>query len=263
MNESTTHQAATPTPSPHGSAYPPEPWLIPVLAIVVTGLTAVLFHWLELPDDIATSLALASGGLVPIFALRRKDHKQSREAKINEAVSGKFERPLIYVLIIATSWLAIAAMTLSSLVRVLVYPESVLPEIFLPSSIRENPALVYHYDQETWVPLFLGISMLMAVAVLVGIFTAHRVKRHAIWCALGAVVLSEAARLVVYWGRVDRYFIIALAAICLGVMLGVVLGRRTRALFLATRLFKGLSEADRSAVLEIMGGAQVAGRLPS
>lgn len=52
---------------------------------------------------------------------------------------------------------------------------------------------------------------------------------------------------------------VALAALPL--WLGVRRGRRTRALFLAKRLFRRLSETDRATVLAMMDEAQVPHRL--
>jgi hypothetical protein len=241
-----------------------------VLSIAVIALTAALFRWLNVPAEVTAALATASGALIPSIAIRIRDRKKSKAGKVEEAVSGTFERPWFYVLLIASGLL-----TVSEVVWILVEDKIVEAELLAPfvRGLTDRPADANLANSGVWVWLtgIVGLSIALAVAVPSGSYVAHRVKRNDMWCALGAVVLMLVALpfagVTIEPSESPLPVIVVVAigvlSVASGVALGVLRGRKTRSLFLAKRLFKGLSESDRSAVLDIMAEAQSAGRLPT
>ena len=260
MSESTPPQGSGTTASTEAAApHPSQPLLVPVLSIAVIALTAALFRWLNVPAEVTAALATASGALIPTIAIRIRDSKTSKARKVEEAASGTFERPWIYALLIGA-----ALLVASELVGILI--ETKIEEGLTAGGVNLETS-------RGWAN-FVGIVqilVIMVAAVPSGSYVAHRLNRNDVWCALGAVVLALAT-LRFAGVTIERptesdpplVVLVALGvlSVVVGVVLGILRGRKTRNLFLAQRLFKGLSESDRSAVLDIMADAQAAGRLP-
>jgi hypothetical protein len=242
-----------------------QPLLVPVLSIAVIALSAILFRKLGVPGEVAATLAAASGALIPAIAIRVRDRKTSNARKVEEAVSGSFERPWIYTLLIG------AALLVASLLAAILIATTI--EDYLLGPLVADVGGVNLETSRGWANLTLIIETLipLVAAVPTGSYVAHRLKRNDLWCALGAVVfalviLPLAGVTVESPTEADPpvFVIVALGvfSIVVGVVLGVLRGRKSRSLFLVKRLFRGLSESDRSAVLDIMADAQAAGRLP-
>ena len=253
-----------------------QPLLVSVLSIAAIALTALLFGSLGVQPDVVTALATAAGALIPTVAIRVRDRKTSKARKVEEAVSGTFERPWIYTLLIGTALLV--ASELAGIWIVTNIEDALLGPFFAAFMEGWTGGPEGSVNLETsrgWANLTLILEMLtvLVAAVPCGSYVARRLKRNDLWCALGAVVLALVTLRFAVGVTVESpaeadpplVVIVALGvlSVVVGVVLGVLRGRKSRSLFLVKRLFKGLTESDRSAVLDIMADAQAAGRFRS
>jgi hypothetical protein len=220
------------------------------------ALTASLFQWLNFPSDVTATLAIASGALIPAIAIRRGDRQQSKQAKMQEVVSGDFQRPFVYVLFIAAGLLILGELAIITISFTGV------------SGFQVNSAQLGSESQRSWTAALISLFLILVLAVAIGSFVAHRRFQYDLWCAIGAAAPLAIFPLLAYnniiylgiQGWLGRLVETALFLVpVLGVVLGVFRGRRTRPLFLANLLFKELSESDRTAVREIMAEPKAKG----
>jgi hypothetical protein len=233
--------------------------IISILSMLVIGVVALLLHLLDLPDDITTPLALASGALVPVIALRLRDRRKPRIDRLAELVTGSFWRPPIYVVIIAAAMLLLTQLAAYFLVGIVV-GGALLSGVQMGSlDAEESKRILDSLASRFWTEV-LSLLAVTTVAIPVGKYIAHRIAKKQFWWAMVAVLLSQLGSMIidVVFAVTSRsslqfnLYIIYIAASTVTVVIGVWLGRQTRVLFLASRLFKGLSEADRAAVLDLM-----------
>lgn len=246
-----------------------QPLLVSMLSIAVIALTALTLQRLKVPSEVTASLSTASGALVPAIAIRRRDAVKSKVDHCLELVARVFERPPIYVLIIAAGLLALVEFTVYLLggfiggVATLAAEEEGL-------LTAEESLAVFESDIFIGGIAIVSLLIVMVIAVFVGTYVAHRITRRPIVWAMAAVVLAQAVTLavdVVALAFTDAPFNwmaypVWVAALGIPVWLGARRGRRNRAMFLANRLFKGLSENDRNGMLALMEDAQLPQQLP-
>jgi hypothetical protein len=260
------HPATAPTG--HAAIAANEPLVTSMLSIAVIALTAALLHRLAVPSEVTGSLAMASGALVPAIVIRVRERAKSKAKRVSELVSGTFERPPVLILIIAAGLLALIEwasyvlfFVVAGLASLAAEDEGLLT--------ADAAASVLESEMVTGGIALLGLLLVMAAAVPVGTYVAHRVTHRPLLWAFGAVLLAQAVLLTIdvsislSTGEPVNYlaYAVFVAAVSITGWLGVRRGRRNRALFHATRLFRRLSETDRSAVLQIMDESHVAERL--
>ena len=223
-----------------------------------------LLHLLRLPDDIITPLALASGGLVPAIALRLRDRRKTRIDQLTELLTRSFARPPVYIVIISSAMLLLTQLAAYFLVGIVVGGALASGIASGSLSSEESRRILDSLVSRIWTEV-LSVLAVATVAIPVGKYLAHRLAKRQYWWAILAVVLSQLGSLIidlVFAATSDsslqfRLYVIYFTASTVTVSIGVSRGRKTRALFLAGRLFRGLSEADRAAVLDLMDKAGV------
>ena len=256
---------------------PAQSVLISIVSLAVIAVTAVLLHWLPIPSEVSASLATASGALVPLIVMRRRDRKKGKAESFDELASGTFERPFPYVLFTAAGLLTLL-LAAGSAIMLAPLLGSYLTAQGEGLLTIEEIAHLNHSSGVLGSALTIGPLIGLASAAIVGVYVAHRLPRHDLWCGIRVVVLTLLvfvadllltnagfglidARLVP--SDISTYLYSACPAGAIGIVLGVLLGRRTRPMFLVNRLFKGLSRSDQGTVLEIMKEAQSDGRIPT
>lgn len=259
-----------PATVPGSMASPGQPVVVTLLTIAVIALTALVLQWLTVPSEVTASLSPAAGALVPAVAVRRREGRKGKADRVMELVSGTFRRPPAYVLIIAAGVLGLIEYFTYFLSYLVSYAPLIDAEIAgLLTAEESTTILLSPSSTSTAIATLLGFVATFIVAVPVGSYVARRIGTHPLCWAVGAVVLNQSVSFLIFSITTDpsittldySAFLIWTVLLSVAVWIGVRHGSRTRALFLATRLFRRLSEADRTAVLALMQEAQVAKRL--
>lgn len=250
--------APTPSPTLDSNGSPARTAVVSLLSAMVVAAVAVVLRSLELPAEAIASIATASGALVPAFAIKRSERRRDRETRTSELLAGRFRRPPIYVLIVASGMLGLAF--LLSLVSGFTLAWVTLADAELSGHLT---AADYNDLVErgsgAGAAAILALIVMLAASTPIGRYIAHRIPAHSWAWAFAAVLVNE---LVLYtcgslvsgdWSLPPiEYLLVYTLPVMIGVLLGVWRGNRTRALFWATRLFKGLPETDRRTVLNLM-----------
>jgi len=255
-------------PSGALSAQQGQTLFVSLASIAVVAVAALLLRSLDVPDEVTASLSTASGAVVPAVAIRRRERAKGKSQRIEELVSGTFERPRVYVLIIAGCFLAVAEFLTYFFVGFLGGVVALAAEESGFLSTEESAAVLVD-DAVIVLVALLGLLVTAVIAVPVGIYVAHRIKRHPLYWAFGALLLAQAVSLLIelVWLRSPDTppnflaYAIFVAVIAVPLWFGVHRGVRTRALFRAKRLFHRLPESDRATVLALMEEVQVSSRL--
>jgi hypothetical protein len=239
--------------------------LVALLSIAVIAATALVFSYLGIPGEVTGSLATASGALVPIVATRWREAKKTPADHVLDVTTGRLHRPRIYVLITAVGLLALAEWV-STLTFSIMHVVALVAVEQQTGELVESPGLLLVMGNAA----LLALVTTMVTALPVGIYVAHRIHQRPLAWALAAILLAQTMSFIIYaiWdgGLASFNYTSVLfwpIALALPVWIGVHRGVRTRLRFLASELFKKLSEDDRRALLDVMAESQVAQRLGS
>lgn len=245
---------------------------ISLLSITVIATTSLFMKWVAVPTELTVSLATASGALVPTLVLRRREHKKSRTARMVELVTGSYQRPVVHVLILAAGLLALvewASLAFIMFASAFIGYGQLSEAVDQGWLLQDQADSLVLAESTTGVVVMLQWTVMMCGAVLVGRFVARRITRHAMAWAFAAIVVCQVASftievlLMATTGPPVNYlaYVVYPLVSALTIWIGVIWGRRTRGLFLATRLFRRLPEMDRNAVLCMMEEAHVPQRI--
>lgn len=247
--------------------------LVSIASIVVIAVTAFLLQWLSMPKELLAPLSTASGALVPAIAIRRNEKRRSKASQASELISGRLRREPVYVLFVASG--ALVAVEFASFLLAIVIAYISLSDAQFAGLISEeqlSEILLSEQSASVGLAALLTYVALTIASAAVGVYVAHRIAKGSVYWALGAVVLGQVVTVLVAlatgssWSDIAAstftwQFAVLFALLATAVTLGALRGRRTRALFSATRLFRRLSEDDRRTILSLMDEAQVASRL--
>ncbi|WP_347977161.1 hypothetical protein [Microbacterium sp. ProA8] len=226
-------------------------------AIAVAAVAAALGSW-ELPAAAVASIATASGALVPALAIKRSDRRRAHKTRTSELLAGRFKRPPVYVLIVASGMLGLAFLLSLVFGYMLAYMTLADAESSGHLTGADYNDLVER-GSGAGTAAGLVLIVMLAASMPVGRYVAHRIPSRSWAWGLAAVLVNEAvlyasgSLVVGDWSLPPiEYFVVYTLPVTIGVLLGIWRGGRTRALFWAKRLFKGLSETDRRTVLSLM-----------
>lgn len=247
---------------------PTQSLVVSLLSIAVIAMTSLILKWVTVPSEVTVSLATASGALVPTFLLSRRERHKSRTSRIAELVSGRYRRPPVHILILAAGLLALVewvSFFVFMLVTALTNAVSLFGAVEAGYLRQEQADSLMLNETAIGMVVVLQLAVMMVGAVVVGRFVARRVPHRPMLYAYAAILVCQGASLLVElatFTTINPWSYVAYPLVLASTMwIGVLWGCRTRALFLANRLFRRLPEEDRQAVLAMMDEAHVPERI--
>lgn len=240
-----------------------------MMSIAVVVAMAVVLKMLEVPSEVTAPASTASGALVPMVAVRRRDRHKTKVQHVQELLSGAFGRPPVYAVIIAAALLALTEWVTYMVALMGSVAMSLAGEDTGVLTAAESEALLASTTADS-VTTAAGLLITMVAAVPIGVYVAHRVLRHGFVVAVAAVVVSQVITFALIGllsgsvGFTDFQpwpWIVWILLVSGAMGLGVARGRTTRSLFLVNRVFRQLGESDRRVVLSLIDEHEVAERL--
>ncbi|WP_225755195.1 hypothetical protein [Actinotalea sp. Marseille-Q4924] len=259
---------AAPAATTAGAAEAPrsDSLVVSMMSIAVIVATAVVLKLLEVPSEVTAPASTASGALVPMVAVRRRDRRKTKVQHVQELLSGTFGRPPVYGLIVAAGLLALTEWATYVVAAAGSIGLSVAGEESGVLTAAESEMLLGSTTADG-VTTALSLLVTMVAAVPIGVYVAHRVLRHGFVVAIASVVVSQVITFVLmgwlsgFVGFQPWPWIVWILLVSGAMGLGVARGRATRSLFVVTRVFRRLGETDRRVVLSLIDEEQVAERL--
>lgn len=274
-----TTAASTSGPASSGS----QSLAVALGSVATVALAAALFKQLQLPTELAVSLAGSSASLVPLISLRVTQGRKTAKQRIAEAAEGEFHRPPMTICLSAAGMILFAEFVAFSLTTIAIL--STLKHVNFTGIVPPAEEFTAADRDQLWTTVTddFGVSILLAALAVaptmafvawISLWAARRIRSAQYAWVVGAVFLAELLSGVlevtfefIHEGEAfedaSLWWIFLLSALLYTgpALIGAWWARRTQVRFLAGRLLAELTPSDREAALELLGCASITGRL--